>query len=213
MCFFSCFHILRGPSQWIPRHEKVPRFVAQILAPIAHVQSSTWRLSWVLPSVQLSVLASSASVLLMGIVDQVCPKQGNAASSWLTDTVCDPHCWAMCSCQLQVFDFSLGVDTLRDELLSRSWCMINFACRGSPSYSIRSRTDPCRCLTHLTILFNVLTSVTSPSAVHGPSAATCLTTRCLDSCSSTRHHKVVTMSEHRHVSCARTIQTRWKVEN
>ena len=40
------------------------------------------------------------------------------------------------------FDFSHGVDTLRDELLSPSWCMNNSACRGSASYMMRSRPDP-----------------------------------------------------------------------
>ena len=79
---------------------------------------------------------------------------------------------------------NLGVDTLRDELLSPSWCMINSACRGSASYSICSRPNPYGGLTHLTFLFSILTSVTSPSAVHGPSVARCLTMRCLDNCSS-----------------------------
>ena len=38
--------------------------------------------------------------------------------------------------------------------------------------------------THLTILFSILTSVTSLGAVHDPSVARCLTMRCLDKCSS-----------------------------
>ena len=64
------------------------------------------------------------------------------------------------------------------------WCMINSACRGSASSSIRSRPDQYRGLTHLTILFSILSSVTSPSAVHGPNVARCLTMRCLNKCSS-----------------------------
>ena len=68
-------------------------------------------------------------------------------------------------------------------------------------------------------MFSILTSVTSPNAVHGPSVARCLTMRCLENCSSNsfwlcpraRHHKVVTVSEHRHGNCARMIRTRRKL--
>ena len=82
------------------------------------------------------------------------------------------------------FDFSLGVDTLRDELLSPTWCMINSACRGSALYSTRSCPNLFGGLTHLTILFSILTCVTSHSAVHGPTVARCLTMRRLDNYSS-----------------------------
>ena len=81
--------------------------------------------------------------------------------------------------------------------------MINSACRGSASYSIRSRPDPKGGLSHLKILFSILTSVTSPRAVHGPSVARL--------CSRARHHQVVAVSEHRHVNCARMVQTRRKL--
>ena len=114
----------------------------------------------------------------MEIAGQVCPTQDNT-SSWLIDTECDP---ALLSNELKStpgFDLSLSVDTLRDEQLSPSWCMINSAARGSASYSIRSRPDPYGGLTHLTILFSILTSVASPSAVHGP-VARCLTVTCSD---------------------------------
>ena len=50
----------------------------------------------------------------------------------------------------------------------------------------------------------------SLSAAHGPSVARCLTMRCLDNlfleflvlCPRARHHKLVTVSEHRHGKCA-----------
>ena len=55
---------------------------------------------------------------------------------------------------------------------------------GQASCQIRPRPDPYGGLTHLTILVNILTSVTSPSAVHGPSVTRCMTMRCWDNCSS-----------------------------
>ena len=93
--------------------------------------------------------------------------------------------------------------------------MINSACRGSASYSIRSRPDPYGGLT----LFSILTSVTSPSAVHGPNVARCLTMRMLGQlflellllCPRARHHKDVTVCEHRHGKCARMVQTKRKL--
>ena len=81
--------------------------------------------------------------------------------------------------------------------------LINPACGGSASYSTRSRPDPYGSLTHLTILFSILTSVTSPSAVRGPNVARRLTMfgqlflELLLLCSRARHHQIVAVSEHR----------------
>ena len=94
----------------------------------------------------------------MGIAGQVDPTQDSRVSSWPINTKC--------------------------EQLSPSWCLINSACLGSASYSIRSRPDPQGSLTHLTTLFSILTAVTSPCAVHGPSVARSLTMRCFDNYSS-----------------------------
>ena len=48
-------------------------------------------------------------------------------------------------------DFSCSVETLSDDSLSPSWCMINSACRGSASYSIRPRAASYVGLPHLTV--------------------------------------------------------------
>ena len=62
--------------------------------------------------------------------------------------------------------------------------------------------------THLTILYRILASVSSASAVHGPSVASCLTMMCLDNCSSNSFvFSCPTPQNHRRVQ-AKTCQLR-----
>ena len=101
MCFSVIAGIPHDLNQWNSQRETIPRFVAWTLESIVHVKSRIWRLFWASPSVQLSGLESSASVLLIKIAHQICPTQDNTVSSCLIDTECDPYCWRTSSSQLQ----------------------------------------------------------------------------------------------------------------
>ena len=92
--------------------------------------------------------------------------------------------------------------------------MVNSACRGSVSYLIRSCPDPFGGLTHLTILFNILTSVcvwSECGKMLDHEMVGQLFLKFFSLCPRVRQHKVVTVSEHRHGNCARMIQTRRKL--
>ena len=97
--------------------------------------------------------------------------------------------------------------------------MINSACRGSASYSIRSRPDPYGGLTHPhnPVQYRDLCDVSQCCAcsqcgkmLDGEMLGQ-LFLEFLSLCPRARHHKVDTVSEDRHGNCARMMQTRRKL--
>ena len=118
---------------------------------------------------QLLVLAPIKPVLLMETADQIESKREYTIASLRIDTKCAvEHC--------AVTNSSFRFFTWREHTATN--------CPVQVSRVTRSRRAPYGGLTRLAILCEILTSLTSSSAVLGPEVAKCLTMRCLDKCSS-----------------------------
>ena len=128
----------------------------------------------------LSVLASSVPVLSMGIAGQVDPTQGHSCIA--------ADRYRVCSTLLSNANSRFRLLTRRGHSSRRTAqsklvydqlnvSQVSFVLNTFMSRSVRKlhpSRNPVR----------TLTSLTSSSAVHGPSVARCLTMRCLDNCSS-----------------------------
>ena len=168
--------------------------------PIVHVQSRIWRLFWASPSVHVSGLVFSASVLLLRFADQICPTQDNTVSSCLIDTECDPYCWRTSSSQLQN-------PTSHSTLIlfeTNYWVQVDVWSTQRVVDELRtqksSRVDTYDDLFHLRILFSILISAMCPSTVHESSMIKYLTMGYLENYSS-NSFLMCTRVRHQSSSC------------